>query len=172
MIGGLFDPRMGTLEPGLICPTDGLDHIQTPGYFGHVELARPVFYIQYLATVIKILRCVCFKCSKLLLNKESHAGVLDLPAHERWAYVFSAASKLGRCGEESHDGCGCKQPKKFRKDGFATVIAEWKDIEGAEDSDKEDLSLHLTPELCLKILRRISRRRHHVHGVQSAVVKA
>ena len=69
VIGGLFDPRMGTMEPGLLCPTDGLDYIQTPGYFGHIELARPLFYIQYLAVVLKILRCVCFKCSKLLLNK-------------------------------------------------------------------------------------------------------
>ena len=39
VIGGLFDPRMGVLEPGLICPTDGLDYMQTPGYFGHIELA-------------------------------------------------------------------------------------------------------------------------------------
>ena len=28
-IGGLFDPRMGVLEPGLVCPTDGLTHIYT-----------------------------------------------------------------------------------------------------------------------------------------------
>ena len=33
VIGGLFNPRMGVLEPGLICPTDGLDYMQTPGYF-------------------------------------------------------------------------------------------------------------------------------------------
>ena len=25
VISGLFDPRMGILEPGMICPTDGLD---------------------------------------------------------------------------------------------------------------------------------------------------
>ena len=50
-IGGLFDPRMGVLEPGIICPTDGLDYIQTPGYGGHIELARPVFYIQFLNQV-------------------------------------------------------------------------------------------------------------------------
>ena len=24
VVGGIFDPRMGVLEPGLICPTDGL----------------------------------------------------------------------------------------------------------------------------------------------------
>jgi DNA-directed RNA polymerase beta' subunit len=37
VINGLFDPRMGVLEPGLICPTDGLDYMQTPGYFCHIE---------------------------------------------------------------------------------------------------------------------------------------
>ena len=72
VIGGLFDPRMGVLDPGLICPTDGLNYIETPGYFGHIELARPVYYIQYLSTVLKILRCTCFKCSKLLINKKMH----------------------------------------------------------------------------------------------------
>ena len=58
VIGGLFDPRMGVQDPGLICPTDGLNYIETPGYFGHINLSRPVFYIQYLTTIIKILRCV------------------------------------------------------------------------------------------------------------------
>jgi DNA-directed RNA polymerase II subunit RPB1 len=62
VVGGLFDPRMGVLEPGLICPTDGLDYMQTPGYFGHINLARPVYYIQYLSTIIKILRSTCIKC--------------------------------------------------------------------------------------------------------------
>ena len=69
-IGGLFDPRMGVLEDGFTCPTDGLNYINTPGYFGHLELAKPVYYIQYLNVVLKVLRCVCFKCSKLLINKD------------------------------------------------------------------------------------------------------
>ena len=76
VINGLFDPRMGVLDPGLICPTDGLSNIDTPGYFGHISLARPVFYIQYLATVIKILKCTCYKCSKLLISKEKYCKLL------------------------------------------------------------------------------------------------
>ena len=64
VVGGMFDTRMGTLEPGIICPTDGLDYIQCPGYFGHIELAKPVFYIQYLDTVERIAQCICIKCSK------------------------------------------------------------------------------------------------------------
>ena len=125
VINGLFDPRMGVLEPGLICPTDGLDYMQTPGYFGHIELARPLFYIQYLNTIIKIARCICVKCSKLLISKQKFKHLLKLSAEERWDVVFMNASKIRRCGEDTDDGCGCKQPSKIKKEGLATLIAEW-----------------------------------------------
>ena len=35
VVGGLFDPRMGVLEPGLICPTDGMTYIDTPFLYCH-----------------------------------------------------------------------------------------------------------------------------------------
>ena len=43
-MGGLFDSKMGVLEQGLYCPTDGYTYIDSPGYFGHIELAKPVFF--------------------------------------------------------------------------------------------------------------------------------
>jgi len=155
VIGGLFDPRMGVLEPGLICPTDGLDYMQTPGYFGHMDVARPVFYIQYLNTVIKILRCCCVKCSKLLISKEKHKELLTLLPDERWGQVFALASKIKRCGESTDNGCGCKQPNKIKKENLATLIAEWDNVDtGSEDTGK--ISIKLTPEKVIKLFRRIS----------------
>jgi len=184
VMNGLFDPRMGVLEPGFICPTDGLDYIQTPGYFGHIELARPIFYIQYLNTIIKVARSVCFKCSKLLISKEKYKHILKLSAEERWSFVFGIASKIRRCGEDTNDGCGCKQPKKIKKEGLATLIAEWDKVEGTEggigegdegagagegaleestaaagatsSSSSSSITLHLTPEILLKCFKRIS----------------
>ena len=158
VIGGLFDPRMGVLEPGLICPTDGLDYMETPGYFGHIELARPVFYIQYLNTIMKILRCVCIKCSKLKISKENYKQALKMTGEERWNYVFklASASSITRCGDDSEDGCGCLQPKKFKKEGLATLFAEWDNVAGLNDEDKDKLNMKLTPEIVLKIFRRIS----------------
>ena len=156
VIGGLFDPRMGVLEPGLICPTDGLDYMNTPGYFGHIELARPVFWIQYLTTTMKILRCTCIKCSKLLINKENYKQYTKLNADERWNKVFQLASKITRCGDDTHDGCGCLQPKKIKKEGLATIYAEWTPMEGMDEADKDKLSMKLTPEIVLKNFRRIS----------------
>ncbi len=152
VIGGLFDPRMGVLEPGLICPTDGLDYMQTPGYAGHIELARPVFYIQYLSTILKCLRCVCFKCSKLKISKEKYKQALKLQGDARWKYVFSLASPIKRCGEDTEDGCGCLQPNKIRKEGFATIIAEWK----GDGPDAEPIVIKVTPEMVLKIFKRIT----------------
>ena len=152
VIGGLFDPRMGVLEPGLICPTDGLDYMQTPGYCGHIELARPVFYIQYLNTLQKIIRCICFKCSKLLISKEKYKQALKLQGDARWKYVFSLASKIKRCGEDTEDGCGCLQPNKIRKEGLATIYAEWK----GEEANSEPMVVKISPEMILKIFKRIS----------------
>ena len=153
VIGGLFDPRMGILEPGLICPTDGLNYMQTPGYFGHLELARPVFFIQYLSTVIKICRCICFKCSKLLIDKEKHKNLLEINSKNRWDEVFNLASKIKRCGEENENGCGYKQPNKIRKEGLASIYADWSDL---KDAENEGLKLRLTPEIILQMFQRIT----------------
>ena len=152
VINGLFDPRMGVLEPGLLCPTDGLDNMQTPGYFGHIDLAKPVFYIQYLGTILKVLRCVCFKCSKLLINKDKYSQVLEMSNEYRWKFVSNLVTKIKRCGEDTQDGCGCLQPHKIRKEGLASLSAEWKNTQ----EDEENIVIPLTPELVLKIFARIS----------------
>jgi DNA-directed RNA polymerase II subunit RPB1 len=158
VIGGLFCPYMGVSEPGMLCPTDGLDYMTTPGYFGRIELAAPVFYYQHLATVHKILRCVCIKCSKLLINKDVHSQAMKMMPDERWSYVFGVASKVKRCGDDNDDGCGCLMPKKIRKENLATLIAEWESdgIKGMSEEDAKKMNMILTPDIVLKIFRRIS----------------
>jgi DNA-directed RNA polymerase beta' subunit len=145
---GLFDPRMGVLEPGLICPTDGLTYIDTPGYFGCIKLAKPVLFLQHIKDIMKIAKCVCFKCSKLLINKNQHKHILDYPLEKRWDYVAPLAAKVRRCGEAIDDGCGCKQPEKVKLEGFEKVYAVWKDIESKQEDGtvaKKDVNMRLTP---------------------------
>ncbi|MDA9072258.1 DNA-directed RNA polymerase subunit A' [bacterium] len=153
VIGGLFDPRMGVLEPGLICPTDGLDYMKTPGYSGHIELARPVYYMQYLVTIQKCMKCVCWKCSKLLISKDKYKQALKMDANARSKYVFNLCSKVKRCGEDNEDGCGTMQPTKIRKEGLATIFAEWKNDSKQSESD---IVIKVTPEMVIKNFKRIS----------------
>ena len=158
-IGGLFDPRMGVLEPGLLCPTDGLTYIDTPGYFGHIELARPVLFIQHLKDIMKICKLVCFKCSKLLINKNQHTHVLEMSSHDRWDYVTKLSEKVKkvkRCGDSIEDGCGCRQPDKIKLEGMAMIYSIWDNIETEGNSVDNKVKIRLTPELILKIFKRIT----------------
>ncbi len=155
VLGGLFDPRMGVLEPSLICPTDGLTNIDTPGYFGHIELARPVFFIQHIKEIMKICSSVCVKCSKLLINKSQHTHITDWPNDKKWDYVTNLCKEVRRCGETTDDGCGCRQPDKLKLEGFATILAVWEKIESNDDKPT-NVTMKLTPELVLKIFKRIS----------------
>jgi DNA-directed RNA polymerase II subunit RPB1 len=162
VIGGLFDPRMGVLEPGLICPTDGFTYIDTPGYFGHIELARPVLFIQHIKEIMKVCKCVCFKCSKLLINKKQHNHILKLNANDRWHYVTTESTKIKRCGDTTtsgdvNSGCGCKKPD-IKLEGMATIYAIWDKLpkETSIDNSSDKITIRMTTEIILKIFKRIS----------------
>jgi DNA-directed RNA polymerase II subunit RPB1 len=84
-----------------------------PGHFGHIELAKPVFYIQFFDIIVKkLLKCVCFRCSKLLINEESDQvqAILNrkVSRQKRWEQLFKLCSKIKRCGQDTLDGCGAK----------------------------------------------------------------
>jgi DNA-directed RNA polymerase II subunit RPB1 len=152
-MGGLFDVKMGVLEKGLFCPTDGLTYMDTPGYFGHMELAMPVLFIQHFKDIMKICKVVCYKCSKLLVNKNNFKHVAHMAPEERWQAI--SHNKVTRCGQDTEDGCGCKQPDKIKQDGFATLLAVWEKIK-VEGGDTTTVTQKLSPERIYKMFKRIS----------------
>ena len=153
VIGGLFDPRMGVIDHGKICPTDGLDNRFSPGYPGHIELARPVFYIQFLSKVMKILKMCCPVCSKLLANVHSPEmkEILSiLKGKKLYAYMIEKCAKIKFCGDDNTDGCGAEQPK-YGKEGLARIYAEWNDPDSSQPMRE-----YVTAEKVIKIFKRIS----------------
>ena len=71
IIGGLFDSRLGVLEHNRLCATCEQKNIFCPGHFGHIKLAKPVFHAMFFDITRKILKCVCYKCSKLLISENA-----------------------------------------------------------------------------------------------------
>lgn len=45
-----------------------------PGHFGHIELALPVYHVGFIDDVLRILRCVCYHCSRLLVDNRDLKG--------------------------------------------------------------------------------------------------
>ena len=90
-------------------------------------------------------------------SKDKYKHFLKLNSRPKMEFsILLLLVKLKRCGEDTSDGCGCKQPNKIKKDGLATLIAEWDNVDGLSSEDSEKLSLKLIPEIVLKNFRRIS----------------
>jgi DNA-directed RNA polymerase I subunit RPA1 len=64
LIGGLYDPRLGTTEPTIPCRTCALPHKFCPGHAGHIELVVPVYHPLLLPEILSFLKCKCFNCHK------------------------------------------------------------------------------------------------------------
>lgn len=65
-VGGLSDIRLGTIDRKVKCETCMANMAECPGHFGHLELAKPMYHVGFMKTVLSIMRCVCFNCSKIL----------------------------------------------------------------------------------------------------------
>lgn len=156
--GGLFDPRLGVVESHKKCVTCGYDNKLCPGHFGHIELAKPVFNSVFIDYVRKILKCVCFNCSKLLVDPKHPdiKRIIDKNASriKRFDTIFKICDKLKGIGCGAHQehktgGCLSIQPNKIEKNmQMGTIIMTWKDA----DLDK----LELYAEDVLRILKRMT----------------
>ena len=131
--GGVNDPRMGSLQDK-----------DSPGHFGHIELARPVFHIGFMKEALSVLRSVCFHCSALRVSRDDlkfkmaqrlKNGQMRLQAmHEicrnKKRCAFGDAEEMQRSVDEldlglarrgdadeetSRGGCGGMQPTFVKK---------------------------------------------------------
>ena len=157
-IGGLFDPRMGVLDNGKICPTDQLNNRLCPGYFGHITLAKPVFYIHYQKYIINILQCICWKCSKLLIDAsddEFKNQIQMRKGSNRFKFVLTLCKKTKRCGEKNCNGCGTLSPSSIKKElnGIGKIIAVWK---SKKTDEEKDIKFYWDASDVLKMFKRIS----------------
>jgi len=80
-VGGLMDPKMGTIDRNFKCQTCMEGMAECPGHFGHIELARPVFHAGFMVKVKKILECICFSCGKLKIDQVSDPYLARCLAH-------------------------------------------------------------------------------------------
>jgi len=174
IIGGLFDSRMGVLEHNRICSTCEQKNIFCPGHFGHIVLAKPVFHAMFFDIVKKILNCVCFKCSKLLvspdtthkdLKNDMQRIMLIKNNQKRWEAYFklcNTTTKIKACGDDGTVGCGAIQPTKYNKENAMKIIAEWKDKKAAEGANK--IVQEFTAEDIYKIFKRINEKEMEIMG--------
>jgi DNA-directed RNA polymerase II subunit RPB1 len=163
--GGLIDQRMGVTSNELECLTCGLSTNYCVGHFGHMNLAEPVFHMGFYEYVISILRCVCIKCSKLLVykNEEEIIEILKSKSgksRNRLNEIKNLVKNVTYC-QKQHYGCGAPVPKikaeKKKTTVEINIIAEYTVANASEENpDKKPIREVLTPNLVYNILKNIS----------------
>ena len=166
---GLFDTRMGVIERGRICPTDEYDHTITPGYFGHIELPLPVYWVQHMDTIAKLLRCVCIRCANVLFDKSNPAVMKEIKKRNGAAafkWVSDLCSKTSNKKCAFNGGCNAIQPHIYRKiiaekmktnDVISTVHIEAEyNTDAFKDASEKKMKFVLPVEHILNIFKRIT----------------
>lgn len=140
----LQDPRFGPIDRHTLCSTCGMLLEQCPGHCGMIRYAGLPFYYPWgLDYVLKVLSCVCFYCSRLLLPRDSlrcQYIASTYAGRHRLQELVKACQEMKYCGalpkeykqfpwlfkeEEEEDdetkrrrrGCGRFQPS-YKKVGF------------------------------------------------------
>ena len=133
---GLNDHRMGPTDRRIPCGTCGHKIDRCPGHFGHIELAYPCYHAGFINMILKILRCVCFFCSRLRVDVEdSRVKKIVKSSDKRDRLV--ALVKLSKTKKVCiHRDCSGKQPEYERSKKNPLIIeVNWEDskMETAED---------------------------------------
>ena len=77
----VLDLRLGTTDRRFLCSTCKHDMRACSGHFGHIDLALPLFNPVYIELTLKVLRCVCYFCSGLLVPPRRHRRLAELTSH-------------------------------------------------------------------------------------------
>ena len=161
---GLFDHNMGSIDASIICPTDEKKAELCPGYFGKIDLALPVFNHHFVNYVEMILKCVCFRCSNLLIDKSDPNILKELEGkkgYNRFITSVGLCSKHKKCS--FNNGCFVLQPTKYVRLNGAASIKDKNNIiqiyaEFSQNALKDTKVLkqqNMTPLICYQILKKI-----------------
>ncbi len=66
--GGLMDPRLGVVDPGIRCRTCGGSVGECQGHFGYLELTKPIIHVHYAKILFSLMKLFCKKCSRILIE--------------------------------------------------------------------------------------------------------
>jgi len=171
--GGINDLRMGTVDKNQNCETCKSNFTDCPGHPGYIELAKPMYHIGFIEECRKILKCVCFNCSKLLIDEndskyKAARNTKNPKKRQNLMYKLCSTQKTCRISSSddvtdstsmqsgkiaSHGGCGQDQPK-YKKDSKdpLKIMMEFKESQ----EDVPDKNRALAAEECLKIFKKIS----------------
>ena len=168
--GGINDLRMGSTDKKYSCLTCKCNSNDCPGHFGYINLAMPVFHVGFINECLRILKCICRNCGRILIDDyEKYKEIKNIPNPKvRQQKIYDicknkkkcdnrAPSKKGGEGQKNGEeglgedkyckkGCGKNHPK-YKREGLRIEY---------EDENSEEVKGTLSPKEVLTIFEKIT----------------
>ena len=164
--GGINDLRMGTTDKKLRCATCKCNFNDCPGHFGYIHLDKPVFHVGFINECLKLLKCVCWKCSRVLIDdyqkyeeiaKIKNPKVRHLKIYNICKTKKQCKERKKRRREDNYEndeyykpGCGEFQPK-FTRENLQIIM----DISEIENQSTNETKRAISPQEVLNIFSNI-----------------
>lgn len=169
---------MGCNGRNFECMTCEGDDLECPGHFGHIQLSQPIFHPGFIKTIFNILKCVCYYCGQLLIEKSSlrYQQIRDIKDHQK---RLSELSKYSSCirtcdhltresGKEENEvkevniGCGQRQPQftQIQENIFIQVF-------GIDNSQRQKKKHQIRQKETLHVLNLIQVEDYEILGFNS-----
>ena len=155
---------MGAIELNRLCGTCGLKASLCPNHMGHIVLETPLYHIMFYDTVRKLLKCMCFNCSKLFVshnteNKEFKEEITRIKniknnlkrfdAYVKFVSGIQTKIKSDGCGFDGCVGCNSELHTNVKKSPFKLSLEY-------TNNEKVKSEVDITPEQVLRVFKRIS----------------
>jgi DNA-directed RNA polymerase II subunit RPB1 len=149
---GVNDLRMGTTDRRFHCSTCKNDIIKCSGHLGHIDLAEPVYHTGFFPIIIKMLRCVCFMCSRLKVMPEDLIEFSEMYGSDKLNTVSKFLTTKLTCVH-----CQGPQPLYKRVGLNITVSYKPKQVESFESPEEAVFCTRpFTPRSARSILKHLS----------------
>ncbi len=142
MEGGLMDPHLGVINPGLRCKTCGQRMKDCPGHFGSLELVRPVVHPEFSRKLEELMHASCQSCGRIVISDEKlkalDAELTENPNADVLKRILAKTKKTTKC-PHCQAGKGLvvlDRPTNFylnKERIYPTQIREW--VEKIPDND-------------------------------------
>lgn len=166
---GLFDLRMGSVDYRNKCKTCK-DSIEVcPGHAGHIELATDLYHPGYNSYNTRLLHCVCYFCSRILLH-DSDPNLMDARINYVPSERIKQIYKHVKCSKKDQTlcpWCGAPKAKYRKKKETGSIIRTWaSNVVWKSSFESRFANLPFTAKIVKRILFGISDRDFAILGLK------
>ena len=99
----VYDPRMGPMKHGEICPTCNKQSKDCMGHFGHINLNVRIIHPLYARVAVSFLKCFCMSCTRMIFTSDMLElwGYMRYKNDQRFDLIVKRADKE-RCCQRCH----------------------------------------------------------------------